>query len=197
MSRTPYVVVPLLVALALTGATGAQMLFADPDPADASEVVACWDGASAESFADCSRPRGEAGLAWVFPSLDTAKCSDVRSEDRRRGPLKLTCVETVGSVPVTVRYGAVGAVKGGLSYYEERYAAGNRTEARAPDGSVNRYVWRLREPTGDGVWLLSSMYRQHPFFVTVEAPTRAARDRAFKRLVEMRDPDEVRGVGGG
>ncbi|WP_435741820.1 hypothetical protein [Nocardioides sp. SYSU DS0663] len=192
MARTPYIVVPLLVAVALSGATGARMLLSEPDPADAGATVECWDGLRTDSLENCSRPRSEEGLAWVFPSLDTAECEDPHPD--RTGPAKVECEESIGRKPVTIRYGAVGEVEGGRSYFEKTYADGARAEAKAPDGSVNRYVWRLPEPTPSGDWVLTSMYREHPFFVTVEAPTARARDRAFKRFVEMRDPGEVRGT---
>lgn len=194
MSRTPYVVVPLLVAVALTGATGAQMLLTEPETADASAGYTCWNGGAAQAPEECDLPRGEQGLAWVFPSLDTSECRDPAPD--RSGPTKVECRAWVGGTPVTIRYGKVGTVEGGRTYFKRTYADGARAESKAPDGSVNRYVWRLREPTRSGTWSLTSMYREHPFFVTVEAPTAKVRDRAFRRLVEMRDPAEVRATVG-
>ncbi|MBC9732320.1 hypothetical protein [Nocardioides marmotae] len=194
MSRTAVVVVPLLVLLVGTGGLGARMLLADPDEADASAGPArCWDGSTSDDGVEgCSRPRGLDGLAWVFPSvdLDDRACTGV--EEGRIA--RWTCRARAGGEPVTLTYAAVPDARKAVRRLDRTYADGDRAPARAEDGSVNRWVWRLSEPDESGRWLLTSAYREHPYSVRVAAPSARARDLALRELVEHRDPAEVRGV---
>ncbi|MDN4161242.1 hypothetical protein [Nocardioides abyssi] len=192
MGRTTLVVAPLLVLLVVAGATGARLLLAEPERADASGAVTCWDGSSASRVADCSRPRGLAGLAWVFPSadLDDPACRG----GERRGGARWRCTLTVGGTPVEVVYAGARDARSTLRRVERTYAGGDRAAARAADGTVNRWVWRLAEPDATGSWVVTSVYRQHPWSVTVAAGTRRARDLALRTLVEQRDAAEVRGA---
>ncbi|MDN4172130.1 hypothetical protein QWY28_04175 [Nocardioides sp. SOB77] len=194
MSRTPLVVVPLVVLLLAAAGFGARLLLADPDAADASGGPArCWDGTSSrDGVAGCSRPRGLEGLAWVFPSIDLDDPACSGAEGERRTTWR--CRVRVAGAPVVVTYAAARDVRGNLRRLRRVYAAGDRAAARAADGSVNRWVWRLPEPDGSGLVRLTSAYREHPYAVTVAAPTVQARDLALRRVVEQRDPAEVRGI---
>lgn len=197
MTRTPLVVVPLVVLLVATAGLGARMLLAEPDRADASGGPAtCWDGSTSRTGVDgCSRPRGLAGLAWVFPSIDLDDQACSGREDGRTATWR--CRVRVEGVPTLLRYVAARDTRTSLARARRMHAGGDRTEARAPDGSVNRVVWRSPDPDAEGRMSLTSAYRGHPYSVTVVAGTQRARDRALRTLVEHRDPADVRGVPAG
>lgn len=131
----------------------------------------------------------------MFPSVDL---DDLACRGSERGrTARWRCWVRVEGVPAVVTYAVARDVSSNLRRVRRTYAGGDRAVARAPDGTVNRWVWRLREPDPSGAWVLTSVYRRHPYRVTVSADTRRARDRALRTLVEHRDPAEVRGVPAG
>lgn len=185
--RSLLVLVPLLVGLAVAGGVGAAKLWADiPDRGTAAPDVTCWDGATAP-LAECTAPRGRAGLRWVFPSFrrDAEGCTEVRRPDRGRArPTEFSCPVIVDQRPVTIVYSVRTSTSDGLAFLERTYGA-------PPVADGDRLVFTADRPDDGGAFRVTVAYAAHPYSVTVEAPDRTVRDTALAELVELRPADRV------
>ncbi len=188
-----------LTTLALTQLLGSSdpaegprrgaLVAAENETPTAIGQVSCWDGDSASVLAQCGLPTGLTGLAWVFPSIETAECAATGDDG---GPRGWICrVTTPDGSEATVVYAELLSVSDGLSRYVNAYDNG-RAE-RKERGA--RFVWRAAAADPEGAWEISSMYVDYPWAVDVSADSnRAARD-AYRAIV-FRDSDELLGVVG-
>lgn len=187
--RTPIVVIPSLVALAVVGGLGAQMLTAEIVPPEVEPEVICWDGEVVGSSGDCSAPSGVAGLRWVFPGFRPGRddCVDVLiAHPEYARPTMYECETEVAGEQVTIAYMQLADVVAGRRYFEKTFT-GEREKVRTADGAPSRYVWRQR---GDDGFELASMYTDFPYAVTVTADRPRLRDRA-QRGLDFRHPDKI------
>lgn len=157
---------------------------ADPEETtdDPAAVVRCWDGSRADTVDECTEPRGARGIQWVFPSLDTTKCTKDKTETR---PQIWACSARLGDgTEITLNYSQWNDLDEGLSYYRGQ----SYDETPWPGGRVR---WLIISAAGE--YKAAVMYRDEPWSVTIYAPNGDARDRALAKLVKMRPGDELRG----
>jgi hypothetical protein len=153
------------------------------EPAQAT----CWDATRAASAAACPEVRGDAGLAFVFPSLDPDECTDQRKGAGR--PAKWMCkVSLDDGGAVRIRYREHRSVAKARAAYAETYGARNRDSVLSERDDVERYVWRASEADEEGRWSLSSMYAEHPWSVTVKGDSADDVEAALADLVRFRNP---------
>jgi hypothetical protein len=205
-SRHPWLV-GLLAAVAVGALVGAVFLvrsFGDDDPgsqgahqptgssatptqeptatAPPAPAVRCWDGSAADQVAQCSRPDGAAGLAWVFPNLASQKCG----APTRTGPgvvLRILCVDRLADgTRVQVGYYQWQSVRDGIAFYE------GQGLTRSDDDSYHRW-------TGGSAGTAKSavMYLQAPFSLTVTLPATAQLGQEPDPIFALRAPDQLRG----
>lgn len=193
--RTALVVLPLLAGLAVAGGVGGRLLLHTGDDATTADAtVSCWDGTQVDSAAQCTRPRGADGLAWVFPSFDRGAldCVDelVRHPEYNR-PEMWTCEQTVGGRPVSVTYSEVSGRRQALRFLDRLHGEAARA-GRSADGRTAVHTW---PPTreADGRWLASLLLRHAPFAVTVSATLRDDAVTTLQRRVRIHPAVERRG----
>lgn len=193
--RTALVVLPLLLGVAVAGGFGGQLLLSPgEDAAAADDGLTCWDGDLVEAAADCPKPRGAAGLAWVFPSFDrdALECVDeLVAHPEYTRPEMWTCEQVIGGRPVRVTYSEVSGTRPALRFLDELHGRDARSTGRTSDGRSAVYTWRPSQAPG-GPWTASLLLRDAPFAVTVSATSRADAARALERRVRVRPPDERR-----
>lgn len=186
--RSTLVLVPLLVVLVGAAAIGATKLWAEvPDRSVAGPEVTCWDGTTAVA-ADCTEPRGQRGLRWVFPSFrpDDERCARVTSRSRAYRPFDFACEVRFDQRTVTITYAARSSTDQLLSSVRKAY--GNRPVTEAEG---ERIVFRSNRPDADGLYRTTVVYAEHPFAVTVEAPAVDVRDGALAEIVRFRPAAEL------
>lgn len=187
--RALLVLGPLVVGLLVAAGIGASKLWADPPERDAvSMVVTCWNGVEAPAD-ECTEPQGGPGLQWVFPSfrLDDARCQEIKrpARDEPR-PVEFTCDRTLDQRRVVLVYTARTSLDQGMAFLRRTYDASPDEQA---DGE--RLVFRSPVVDDNGNVALTAAYAEHPFTVTVRAPTEELRDTALDELVQFRPADEV------
>lgn len=179
----------LLVGLLVAAGIGASKLWADPPERDAvSQTVTCWNGTEAP-LDECTEPEGGRGLQWVFPSfrLDDTRCEEIKRPARtEKRPVEFTCDRTLDQRRVVLVYTARTSLDQGLAFLRRTYDATPDEEA---DGE--RLVFRSSVVDDDGFVELTAAYAEHPFTVTVRAPTEELRDTALDELVRFRPADQV------
>ena len=142
----------------------------DASPVSAAEPgVTCWDGTSSSRAADCSVPSGRAGLATVFPSLDSS-CAGTAPVIGGNVEV-FTCLRSGYVVRYTRwqpgfdRFAVFSADNRGPGsvWVVGRQFAGRR--------------WASREQTGNGArhFTWTATYRAEPFSVEVRSRTQAGR----------------------
>lgn len=191
--RTPFVVVPLVAAVAVAGGVGAQLMTATI-PAASSDVV-CWDGRSVAASDDCTSPVGTVGLQWVFPGFRPHRdgCRDVlvdRPEQQR--PAMWECVRRVGGQRVTVTYIQVADVEEALRYFDRRFGTAPREEVATAEGELARYLWRRAGRAPE----LATLYAEHPYAVGIRAGNLRLVTEAL-RTIGFRHPDRISVAEGG
>lgn len=188
-SRAALVLVPLLVGLAIAAGIGAQKLWADiPERALPVTEVVCWDGDRLPE-ADCTEPRGPAGLRWVFPSFQPSE-QDCRRVERGQRPTappwEFSCETSYDLRQVTITYTIRSSVDTGLEFLQRTYGGEPR---EAADGE--RLVFASSRAR-DGIYSTTVAYADEPFSVTVQAPALDVRDGALAELVDFRPVDQLR-----
>ena len=189
--RTPLVVGPLLVGLVVAGGLGAQMMLGRaPAPVGVAATVTCWNATEVLSADDCSAPTGKAGLAWVFPSLRPERpgcVNDRKAEPDLPRPTQFTCTVRAAGRTAQVTYYQMADLQAGQRFTNRVFGRESRQRSRGDGGQVERFVWRRRV---DSRFELVSTYVGHPYGVTVVAPERGVRERAF-RTVRFRAPETL------
>ncbi|MCD4523668.1 hypothetical protein [Nocardioides sp. cx-173] len=191
--RTSLVVLPLAVALVVTAALGAQLLWAELPDTDAAEAsTLCWDGAQVDDAGDCGMPTGPRGLRWVFPSFRPGSddCRDVRAQHRELGRRTMwECEFEITGSPIVITYSELASGKVGRAALELEYADGQRRTVKAKDGTPLRHEWRRELPSGG--FEVTVVYAAHPYAVQVRAEERALREAALRSTVRYRDPETM------
>jgi hypothetical protein len=153
-----------------------------PPPAPA---VRCWDGTSAEKVADCSRPDGPAGLAWVFPNLSGQKCG----APTQTGPgvvLRILCTDRLADgTRVQIGYYQWQSVRAGIAFYD------GQGLTRADDGGFLRWTGASGGPSGTAK--SAALYGNAPFSLTVTLPGSVQSGAGDDRIFALRPPEQVRG----
>jgi hypothetical protein len=165
--------------------TGSSSPTQEPTPtptAAAAPAVRCWDGTSVEQVAQCSRPDGATGMAWVFPNLAGQKCGS----PTQTGPgvvLRILCVDRLADgTRVQVGYYQWQSVRAGTAFYE------GQGLSRADANGLSQWTGGSGETAKVAV-----MYAQAPFSLTVTLPVAAQGAPDAPGLVALRPPDQLRG----
>lgn len=140
-------------------------------------AVTCWDGAVVPDLAACGEPSDQAGLEWVFPTLDPAQdaCSVLPG---RTGKLLVnTCAPALAGVD-HVNYSWWGDVEAMLSYYDDQQGSASVRERRDAAGVV--LVYRYDSPQRDGTWKAALLYADRPWSVTIYANSFEDRERVLR-----------------
>ncbi len=162
------------------------------DPTPAPDGARCWDGSAAATVSDCTAPTGTVGLAWVFPSFQESQCTNKSASGAK--PAKWRCrVTAPGGGQVTIRYREHGSVAKAQATYTRDLGRANRRSVLSAREDVERYVWRAASSDNNGLWVVSSLYAEHPWSVTIKGRQRASVDRAFAEVVEFRNPRRMTG----
>lgn len=166
-------------------AAGSSTRTPGPTAAPAA-AVSCWDGSAADQVAQCSRPEGAAGLAWVFPRLADQKCG----APTQAGPgvaLRILCVDRLADgTRVQVGYYQWQSVRAGIGFYD------GQGLSRSDEGEVHRWTGR----SGDTV-KSALLYAHAPFSLTVTLPAAAQDAPDAPALIAVRPPEQLRGVPAG
>ena len=153
--------------------------------AGATEAT-CWNGDMAPSVDLCSSPKGVEGLRYVFPQLE------VMEPRCQRAPttlgVRLECI--VGDRGL-IRFRYWDEARDNRRHYEEDYAPHRATEFRLAGEPVGT-VYRWPDEWEGRAYRMSALYGQDHFSVSVEAPTKAAREQLFKDTW-FRRPSDFRG----
>lgn len=185
--RTALVALPLLAGLVVAGGVGGRLALSPGQDAVAADGgVTCWDGEPAETIEDCRRPRGIAGLTWVFPSFDRERleCVDeLVSHPEYTRPTMWTCAQAVGGRAVDVTYSEVTGIQDALRFLDRLHGPDARSTGPAA------YSWSPTV-TRSGAWVASLLLRDVPFSVTVTATQRSDAARALERRVRVRPAPE-------
>ncbi|MGL5825903.1 MAG: hypothetical protein ACRCYU_14000 [Nocardioides sp.] len=146
-----------------------------PKPAESVSVrgFRCWDGSTVAAVTKCGDPVGKQGMSWVFPSLNTKRCTSISVPDRRQA---WRCPMTVpGGSKAEVVYTELSSVQWGFRHFSRRYAG-----KVLGDSGRARLVWAPREL--DGKWTVSSMYVRRPWAVDISADSARAVEQALARV---------------
>ena len=153
----------------------------EPTPSSSAPAVRCWDGSAAEQLAECSRPEGAAGLAWVFPNLAAQKCG-APTQTGQGVVLRILCVDRLtDGTRVQVGYYQWRSVRAGTAFYD------GQGLTRADEGGF------LRWTGGSGGTAKSAvLYDSAPFSITATFP--AGLDAAVDaEILVLGPPDQLRG----
>ena len=164
----------------VTGPSSPAQASTPTTPAPAPQVR-CWDGSVAEQPAQCSRPDGEAGLAWVFPNLAAQKCG-APTQTGAGVVLRILCVARLADgTRVQVGYYQWRSVRAGIAFYD------GQGLARADEGGFHRWTGASGQTGKSAV-----LYAQAPFSVTATFPGAQAAAVDAEILV-LRPADQLRG----
>ncbi len=171
-----------------------------PPPAPVFTTYRCWDGAAGRSLKACGVPTGITGLEHVFPNFNRNACEDQKLVygGIKREQMWVCSTRSPQGNPVQVRYSEYARARhrpefGRLAakwapYQEETHTFGSRSD---------RYVWHysnLPSYENDLPQVISWIYAEHPYSVSIEAYTRQDADWALQKVVAWRNPAEMRGV---
>jgi hypothetical protein len=164
-------------------ATGSSSPTQEPTPTAAPATgVRCWDGSAAEQVSQCSRPDGEAGMAWVFPTMAEQKCG----APTQTGPgvaLRILCIDRLGDgTRVQVGYYQWQSVRAGIAFYD------GQGLTRADDGGFYRWTGGSA-----GTAKSAALYANAPFSLTLTLPATAQLGPGDERVFALRPPDQLRG----
>jgi len=178
---------PSPTAAAPSTAGEATSSAAAPSTASVSPAAAatCWDGSTAGSVAECSRPQGTAGLEYVFPSMTRQSCMDRSGIGEAPGrKLLIQCFDTLpDGTQIKLNYSQWGAVNNAVQHYV------GKGMAQALGGGYYGFTGLAEDGQVNAAWL----YQKEPYSVSVYAPTQSALDEALGTMVQSRPPDSVRG----
>lgn len=162
-----------------------------PPTAEPTPEFRCWTGASVVGLDDCPEPSGPTGLAWVFPSLDLDRCTDMlANETVRRLHQLYECHARVDGRRVTISYVEWRSSADAIDFYDRR--SPRRVSIRGAGGRPLRFGWLDVTATGEYTGALA--YTDAPFSVLVTAPDAATRSAAGHDLIRLRPTAELRGV---
>ncbi|MCW2797578.1 hypothetical protein [Nocardioides sp.] len=171
--------------------TSTQPSVPDPTGADPAAQFRCWTGARVASLDGCAEPNGAAGLAWVFPSLDPAACTNQLAAAPVPQLRQLyECRARAAGQDVNITYVEWRSVADALNYFDAK--SPRRVTIRGPRGRPLRFSWVYVTPPGDYTGALS--YTDAPFSVVVRAPDAASRSAAEHDLIRLRRTAELTGV---
>ena len=164
-------------------ATGSSSPTEQPAPTTApAPAVRCWDGATADQAAQCTRPQGEAGMAWVFPNLAGQKCG----APTQTGPgvaLRILCVDRLSDgTRVQVGYYEWQSVRAGIEFYD------GQGLAHTEDGGFHRWTGGSADTAKS-----ATLYANAPFSLTVTLPVASQGAPELADLLAVRPPDRLRG----
>ncbi|MCW2765070.1 MAG: hypothetical protein JWO11_1029 [Nocardioides sp.] len=160
----------------------------EPGPAPAFR---CWNGSEAAALADCPEPTGAAGLAWVFPSLDLDRCTDLLATESAPQLRQLyECRVPLDGRHVSIAYAEWRSSADAIDYYDAQSA--RRVSIRGAAGRPLRFGWLY--DTGAGEVSGALAYTDAPFSVLVRAPDAATRSAAGHDVIRLRPTSELRGV---
>jgi hypothetical protein len=166
-----------------------------------SATPTCWNGDPVPAVGLCGRLTGRAGLAWVYPGLDSTDgdCFDDTDEltstsreiGRKLWLLAWECEIELPSGEAEIYFSSLSSAEDGLRWYDEfRYEGKATTEViNGRDGSPAVTILRRQEEADE--WALTAIYTDHPWAVSIEAPTKADRERLFERFGQGRSPAEL------
>ena len=152
----------------------------------------CWDGRATTSLKHCGLPDGARGLAWVFPSFaeHRAECHRARPNDDSYPVVEsYECFQTALGKPVTVTYDLVEDPARVERWLLARIGADRMREIPGPNGGRCIFKDGRTSPAR-----ITSMYERFPYVVSVYAESPQAASRAWRRLVEQRAEDQIRGI---
>jgi hypothetical protein len=158
-------------------------------PAQDSPVV-CWDGAGAEVVEECTYPTGPAGLRWVFPSMGTQDCNDLKAQNGSPRTQLWECLAQLSTgEPVRVQYSQWPSLSMGFSHFEE--FLDDRQDVLNKYGELALYRW-----TGyvDGSYEHATMDAREPWSVAVFVDDPGLVDAAVEELVRIRPFVQFQGV---
>ena len=164
----------------------------DPAAPSAPAGGTCWDGRETTALKLCGLPDGERGLAWVFPSFarDRDLCHRAQPNDDSYPVVdSYECFQRAMGQPVTVTYDQVRDPAQVEQWLKARIGAAHRIEIPGPNGG--RCIFK--DPV-DRPARVTGLYERFPYVVSVYADSPEVADRAWRRLVEQRTPETIRGI---
>lgn len=181
-----------------SGADAHDTSSAQPAAGDASAPAepisyTCWNDREVEHLRDCPRPKGAAGLAWVFPSFDPSGCRNMKADGGVVARVVFfECQDaTPRGYPITFHYSIWRSSAAGYAHYDGG-AGVHRTAGYSPAGKLVGYKWLSVARSGE--FKAAVMYARAPFTVSLYAPTPAARAEALDDVLQMRPPVSIRGL---
>jgi hypothetical protein len=193
--RTALVVLPLLGGLLACGVVGSRLLWGQVDSGEpVAATIACWDASMVVDASDCTRPRGNDGLAWVFPSFlpDRLDCRDeLELHPEYTRPAMCTCAQSIGDRTVAITYSEVSGEADALRFLDKLHGRQRRGTTTVGAGGSAAYVWSPSR-TGDGGWTASLLLKDGPYAATVVADLRSDASKALERRVQVRPSEELR-----
>lgn len=144
----------------------------------------CWDGTRVPRLADCTRPEGPEGLAYVYPSLAEQSCREPEDRPAEGLVLLVRCTdELADGTRVRVEYAAWETVDDAAARFD---AEPDLTRSELSGG----IVWGGEV---DGLPTAVGLFVAEPFSLTVLAPTPEQLDEALETITSTRSPDQLRG----
>lgn len=170
---------------------------AEPEPESEAETAPaarpgarCWDDSTASDVEACSSPSGRRGLEWVFPSMATQECADLKARSGSPRVQLWECFATLSDgTPVRINYAQWDSVTQGYDHFSD--FLGRPVEVTNRFGELALYRWNGEV---EGEHERAVIDARVPFSVAVFVSDPAQREPAFEQLVRLRPGDQFRGV---
>jgi hypothetical protein len=157
----------------------------------------CWNDKPAATARGCGRPRGVAGMAWVFAGFDSRAESCGPEGGSHTGGTWVTAwlceLELANGREARFHFAEDVGVAAARAVYTDYYDGAAPRKVRE-GGTVVRYVWGPTYDAEDGYFESSSLYVGHPWSVTVEARSKAGVLSAMNEVVGFRPAAQIAGV---
>jgi hypothetical protein len=164
----------------------------DPGAPPSTTGGTCWDGRDASSLKLCGLPTGARGLEWVFPSFarDRVQCHKAHpNTDSYPVVESYECFQNALGEPVTVTYDQVKDPAQVERWLLARIGKKHRKEIPGAHGGRCIFKDGATRPAR-----ITGMYERFPYVVSVYADSPQAANRAWRKLVEQRPTQSIRGV---
>jgi hypothetical protein len=160
---------------------------AAPATADASPAAAysCWNGDPADDLAACPPPDGEAGLRWLFPAMEQARCGKAGTAGGEGVALRVLCVYKGSGTKVQLGYFQWTSVEAADAFY----AGQGLTATDSADGTTRTYAGTEGQSTKS-----ATLYLGAPFSVTTTYPSGAALSPEDQAALAPRPADQLAGA---
>lgn len=181
----------LVATLAIAGVSVWQLTRGASPNTAAGGPITCWDGAKVARAVQCSIPRGEVGLRWVYPSLDRDIDTCEEAGELPDKKVRSWFCSFRGSPDDGVRYSEWPSTGEAAAEFARNYS--NQPRHFLLEGRRAGLVWERDDRNADGLFRKSFAYDDWPFSLSIAGSSQRALARACDRVV-LRSPRSLSAV---